>query len=231
MAFGLLLGLVGCAIAGKEKISRDVEDDMERKYARLRGDLTYRDSYGREHLVSNNRRVMTTTSVTGNSVVIQDVKTGKTYYNLTDIRNANLKKSMELRDARIRKEKEDENGKIIAEAIRDGKKYYYINVWDEKKKVWDKEPRLVKTGERGWIESTRSPLQYVEFDVVMLYKEDKKYYFDRIENVRIRKQGKHLREDAYDKYVRLCEGKWMYNGNMNKKPEMTYEEFIKKYNL
>lgn len=97
MAFGLLLGLIGCAVAGIEGIQRDVEDTQERNKAMRNGNLTYYDSYGHEHLTSNGRRVITTTMNGSKDVVIRDLKSDKVYYNLSEIRRANEpKKKMKL---------------------------------------------------------------------------------------------------------------------------------------
>lgn len=87
--FGILLGLIGCTVAGVEGIQRDIEDTQERNKARRNGNLTYYDSYGHEHLTSNGRRVITTTMNGSKDVVIRDLKSDKVYYNLSEIRRVN----------------------------------------------------------------------------------------------------------------------------------------------
>ena len=86
MAFGLLLGLIGCTVAGIEGIQRDIEDTQERNKARRNGNLTYYDSYGHEHLTSTGRKVITTTMNGSKDVVIRDIKNDKVYYNLSQMR-------------------------------------------------------------------------------------------------------------------------------------------------
>ena len=95
--FGILLGLIGCTVAGIEGMQRNIEDIQERSKARRNGNLTYLDSYGHEHLTSTGKCVITTTTNDSKDLVIRDLKGDTVYYNLSEIkRNSKPQKKKKL---------------------------------------------------------------------------------------------------------------------------------------
>ena len=212
MAFGLLLGLIGCAVAGVEGISRSIDDDLDRARAKRTGELTYMDSYGRDHLTENGRRVRIT--VINGQKVIQDIKTDKVYYNLTAIENAKKPKFRKLYRKPLY------NGNIIEVTFwsdiklpEKGMGYpgsiEYVEIFT----AWNNE-EMRKKFEKN------EPFQYkIKFN-----EEGRKWYnqiiYDRCYKDRYNKYKKEKRnwELTFDEYIK------MFNCP-------TMEEFVKKYNL
>lgn len=80
--FGILYTLFGLGVSGGNKIKKGIESDRNKERAIKSGDLTY---YGRkgEHLVSNDKLIHHGYNSRGDEV-IQDMRSGKVYHNITD---------------------------------------------------------------------------------------------------------------------------------------------------
>lgn len=87
--FSVFHGLFTLFAIGANHISKNIQDERNKNQSRKNSGLTYFGSHGNEYLIENDKWVSTKTDLKTGHEVIADMKNGKVYYDLTDIKRKN----------------------------------------------------------------------------------------------------------------------------------------------